>query len=255
MKNRLYRSFMIQSLLTLVLVTSIMFYYERKISNINNTNSQQMSSLKINDIKLTEEANTYKYLYDTQESSVKEYREKYNKVNDELTKLKTQIYISKQKEMNVSRGDYSSKNLSDYSIMTVDELNEWIKERAPEDSPFIGKADVFLKASADTNLDPKYLVAHAALESKWGKSNIAQSKNNYFGIGAFNATPTSSSYTFNTGLESGIIEGSEWIKQNYFNKGQTTLNGMIYGGPAYCQLSDGTPDQKWIDRITNIIYK
>lgn len=175
--------------------------------------------------------------------------------NIELNKLREVVKESQQYDANrYSRGSLPTKSLSKYSIVTVDEMNDWIAKRAPEGSPFIGLGAAFLEASRQADLDPKYLVAHAGLESTWGTSAIARDKHNFFGIGAFNHDPYNSAYSFNS-FEEGIIEGALWIKRNYTDNGQDSLSGMIYGDPnnTYCVTDGGNPSQHWIDTIVDII--
>lgn len=211
-------------------------------------------------------------VFGTLKYSENEYDKKINSINkqhkielekkeqekDEIQKkydeLKEEIKLSKELEESY-RYDFENKDLRTFEIYTVDEMNQWIDNRAPEDSPFKGEGEVFLEASAETGLDPKYLVAHAALESAWGESSIANDKNNYYGIGAYNSTPTSSAYTFEDSFESGIKEGAVWIKENYIEKGKNTLNKMNEGPDAYCTLDDEvTPDDSWVRKIVNIVY-
>lgn len=185
---------------------------------------------------------------------IKKVKKEKEKVENELDEIKEKIRVSKEVEEEY-RYDYENKDLTKYEIYTVDQMNEWIDKRAPEDSPFRDEGEAFLNASEKSGLDPKYLVAHAALESKWGTSNICRNKNNYFGIAAYNSSPGSSAYTFSDGLESSITEGAIWIKENYTDKGQETLDEMINGKKAYCTLDDEkTPDQKWIRKIVDIVY-
>lgn len=175
-------------------------------------------------------------------------------VENDLKNLQEEIKLSKEYE-EAHKYDYDNKDLTKFAIYTVDEMNEWIAERAPEDSPFIGEGETFLKASNESGLDPKYLVAHAALESSWGTSNIASVKSNYYGIGAYNSSPMSSSYEFDNSFEGGIIEGARWIKDNYTSKGKNTLNKMQSYSGAYCTLDDEkTPDDSWQRKIVNIVY-
>ena len=228
--------------------------YETKISTIENTKQMEIELLKTEKSNTEMERSTYKYLYDTEQKTIEDYRVQAKQSLQELDTLKNKIYLSKESELKVSRGDYPSKDLSQYAIMTVDELNDWIKERAPKDSPFIGKAEVFLKASQQQKLDPKFLVASSALESGWGRSQISRLKSNYFGITAYNATPLSSATEFKPGLENGIVQGAAWIKQMYYDEGQTSLNKMIYGKKAYCQTDNGQPSDLWIPKVTAIIY-
>ena len=48
------------------------------------------------------------------------------------------------------------------------------------------------------NINPLYILAHAILESGWGKSEIATKKNNLFGYGAYDENPMDNAFTFPT---------------------------------------------------------
>lgn len=143
------------------------------------------------------------------------------------------------------------QDLGNWSSLTEEEMNAWINSKAPSDSPFRNQGAIFIQAGEESGLDPRYIMAHAALESAWGTSKIAKDKNNYFGIGAFDSSPYSSAYTFNSGLAAGIIEGAKWIAKNYYNGdyGQTTLRRMRW--------NDGThqyaTDPEWDSKIAKIM--
>lgn len=184
---------------------------------------------------------------------ISELKEKNASLKTELEELQILVNGSIQYDANhYSRGSLSTKPLDKYAYISAEELNEWIAERAPSDSPFIGQGAAFLEAARQSGLDPKYIVAHAGLESSWGNSEIARDKFNFFGIGAFNHDPYNSAYTFSS-FEEGIIEGALWIKRNYTDEGQNTLSSMIYGDKAYCVDDSGQPSQSWIDKIVSII--
>lgn len=144
--------------------------------------------------------------------------------------------------------DYRKENLGSYSPLTAEQINEWIAQKN-SGSPFNGNGQVFVDAANATGLDPRYIVAHAALESGWGTSRICKEKNNYFGIGAFDSSPYSSAYSFNSGLAAGIIEGVKWIKTNYYDRGQRSLYKMRH--------NDGThqyaTDPEWDIKIAKIM--
>lgn len=187
--------------------------------------------------------------------TIEDLENKSQQQSEKLAKLEKVIAESKQYDANnYSRGTLENKPLNKYAVISVDELNQWIAERAPEGSPFIGKAEIFLQAAKESELDPKYIIAHAGLESAWGTSPIAEDKYNFFGISAYNHDPYNSAKTFES-FKQGIIEGAKWIKRNYTDKGQDTLSKMIYGNKnnVYCVNDDGTPSQSWIDKIVNII--
>lgn len=134
--------------------------------------------------------------------------------------------------------------------LTAGQLNEWINSNAPEGSLMYNQGEAFMEAGKVSGLDPRYLVAHAAQETGWGTSNIVKDKNNFYGIGAFDATPYSSAYGYD-GAKAGIVEGSKFIADEYYSQGQTTLSSMLRdpsgGGHNYAT------DPGWADKIANIM--
>ena len=215
---------------------------------------------QIQNLKIENEALEYTNLsYQEEDINNKQLIEELKVKNSDLAsqveELQTLVNVSLQYDANnYSRSSLSTKPLDKYAVISVDELNKWIAERAPSGSPFIGQAEAFLEAAKQSGLDPKYIVAHAGLESGWGTSAIAQDKFNFFGIGAYNHDPYNSAYTFSS-FKQGIIEGALWIKRNYTDEGQNTLSSMIYGDPdnVYCVDDTGEPSQSWIDKIVSII--
>lgn len=235
----------------IILLTTIISYYQQKIVKIKNTN--QISMTKLNDTYKEQilKLRTYEYLYKENKKDFDKLENDYKTLKKEYSDFKKNIAYVKSKKQ-YSRG--ISNDLTKFNPITTQELNGWIKQKAPANSPFIGKGDMFIKASHESGLDPKYIVAHAALESGWGTSKISKTKNNYFGIGSFNNTPYDSSHRF-YGIEQGIIEGSKWIADNYINKGQNTLEKMIFGAKAYCETDTGLPDSRWIYKINSIMTR
>jgi beta-N-acetylglucosaminidase len=120
---------------------------------------------------------------------------------------------------------FRNQNLKQQSNMTAAEVDAWINSKAPAGSIMRGKGAAFVKASQESGLDVKYLVAHAAEETGWGTSNIAKKKGNMFGIGAYDSSPMASAFQFG-GVDAGIVEGAKWIAKNYTNKGQDTIYKM-----------------------------
>jgi len=128
---------------------------------------------------------------------------------------------------------WTSSNVADHDLGTTvdtinaENMNAWIIGTRPSNNGFAGMGETFIQAGQKSGLDPRYILAHAALESAWGTSPIYLNKNNAFGIGAFDATPYSSAYTFETGAD-GIIQSAVWIAENYYNSSysQKTVNQM-----------------------------
>ena len=138
------------------------------------------------------------------------------------------------------------QDLGNWPAISVDEMNQWIASKAPSNSPFIGQGEVFIQAAQESGLDPRYIMAHAALESGWGTSKIARDKNNYFGIGAFDSSPYQSAHTFDAGLAAGIIGGAKWIAKNYYNGDykQRTLFSMRWNNNVHQYATDPEWDKK-----------
>ena len=136
--------------------------------------------------------------------------------------------------------------------ITTDHMNtiiEYWDSKFSGDSPFKGQGQMFIDASIASGLDPVYILAHAGVESAWGTSEIATTKYNYFGIGAFDHAPLTSSFTISNNMYDGIISGAVWIASNYYNNNQTSLYSMRYnnGTNEYCTSTT------WIYEITDII--
>lgn len=134
--------------------------------------------------------------------------------------------------------------------LNAGQLNNWIRATSPG-SPFNGQGNVFMEAQKQSGLDARYILSHAALESGWGRSNIAKRYNNYFGIGAFDNDPNNAKNFSNSGLASGIINGAKWIAKNYYNSSykQTTLYKMRNNNGVHQYATD----PNWHNKIANIM--
>ena len=156
-----------------------------------------------------------------------------------------------------SASEIANQDLRKYTDISEAQFNEWLGTKKKNTKPFTNvDANIFLNASNKTGLDPRYIMAHAAWESAWGTSRIAKDKNNYYGIGAYNKSPYASAKTFNTAAD-GILAGAEWIKTNYTDRGQYTLNTMINDPSGnkhnYAVFDNGAPNTDWVKGISTIM--
>ena len=159
--------------------------------------------------------------------------------------------------VSVSNAKYwTNKNIAYHDLgwtlngLSAGQLNNWIRAKAPG-SPFNGQGNVFMEAQKQSGLDARYILSHAALESAWGRSNIAKRYNNYFGIGAFDNDPNNAKNFSYSGLASGIINGAKWIAKNYYNSSykQTTLYKMRNNNGVHQYATD----PNWHTKIANIM--
>jgi beta-N-acetylglucosaminidase len=110
-------------------------------------------------------------------------------------------------------------------------------------SGFSGHGAAFVAAAEETGLNPIYLFAHAACESAYGTSYLAQTRHNYFGINAVDNNPGAANYMGDS-VSEGIMAGARWIKSNFYNNGYTTLASMHNAGYA--------SSANWSSDITSI---
>ena len=122
--------------------------------------------------------------------------------------------------------DVENQDLCVWADVTGEELDNFIKGYAGTDTPFYGNGALFVEIGESTGMDPVYILAHSACESGWGTSKYARERGNYFGIGAYDDNPDNA-HTMATSSgdfhPDGLLAGVQWIKQNYYDAGQTTL--------------------------------
>ncbi len=97
-------------------------------------------------------------------------------------------------------------------------------------SPMTGLGQTFMNSQNTYGVDANYLVSHAILESYWGKSQIAQTKNNLFGYGAYDSAPGQDAGLFPSEEYAILFQGWE-VRNNYLTPGSNlyvspTLKGM-----------------------------
>lgn len=146
-------------------------------------------------------------------------------------------------------------DLTSFKPVTEDQMNyiidNFAKLRGNKDTPFKDNGHLFIEASKESGLNPIYLFAHAALETGYGTSSMAKKKFNYFGIAAFDSSP-SSAYDMGDSMEDGIVNGAVWIKENFYDNGQISLYDMNFKYEDHYYASSG---HKWIDDIIWIMNK
>ena len=125
--------------------------------------------------------------------------------------------------------------LNTWQAITEEELSGWLASKRKGNKPYRPEdAKLFMQASQNAQLDPRYLVAHSAEETGWGTSKICRTKFNFYGINAQDHDPANLAYTY-TNIEDGVTGGGKWIADNYTTKGQETLYKMVHdsGGHNY----------------------
>ena len=134
--------------------------------------------------------------------------------------------------------NYTSEELDKvYSLMNI------------QGSRLAGKGAIFKEAEERYQINALYLIAHSALESSWGRSQIAKDKNNFFGIAAYDTTPYDSAKSFDD-VDKGILGAAKWIRENYIDNGRTYLGNKASGmNVLYAS------DPYWGEKIASIMMR
>ena len=130
---------------------------------------------------------------------------------------------------------------------TAEELDKVYSLMNIKGSRLAGKGAIFKEAEERYQINALYLIAHSALESAWGRSQIAKDKNNFFGIAAYDTTPYDSAKSFDD-VDKGILGAAKWIRQNYIDNGRTYLGNKSSGmNVLYAS------DPYWGEKIASIM--
>ena len=139
------------------------------------------------------------------------------------------------------------KNLTEPTNYSADELNRVYSMMNIRNSRLAGKGAIFKEAEKRYGVNALYLMAHSALESAWGRSQIANDKNNFFGIAAYDTSPYDSAKRFDD-VDKGILGAAKWIRENYIDRGRDHLGNKATGmNVRYAS------DPYWGEKIASIM--
>lgn len=141
------------------------------------------------------------------------------------------------------------KDLTEATNYSAEDLDKVFSLLNIDNSLLENKGATFKEAEKHYHINALYLLAHSALESDWGRSNIAKDKNNFFGITAYDTTPYLSAKTFDD-VDKGILGASKWIKENYIDRGRTFL-----GNKASGMNVEYASDPYWGEKIASVMMK
>lgn len=139
------------------------------------------------------------------------------------------------------------KNLTEPTNYNADELNRVYSMMNIRNSRLAGKGAIFKEAEKRYGVNALYLMAHSALESAWGRSQIANDKNNFFGIAAYDTSPYDSAKKFDD-VDKGVLGAAKWIRENYIDRGRDHLGNKATGmNVRYAS------DPYWGEKIASIM--
>ena len=148
---------------------------------------------------------------------------------------------------------FQFSNLKSRSNYTAADINRLYSLMGANNGKLAGKGATFKAAEQKYGVNALYLVAHSALESAWGKSQIAKDKNNFFGIAAYDSTPYTSATKFDD-VDSGILGAARWIDRNYLSNKGYPANGAYLGNKAGGMNVNYATAPYWGESIASIMF-
>lgn len=127
-------------------------------------------------------------------------------------------------------------DLANKTEITTDDMNYLIDHYLSihPGSALKGCGQAFITASNHTGLDPLFFLALCGIESGWGTNKTHVDLNNPYSFGMY-GDGTHGGYSLGQTFSEGIVNGADYIYDNYYKNGQTTLYLMNhYGDHSYC---------------------
>lgn len=119
------------------------------------------------------------------------------------------------------------------SGLSLEQFKKVLADSKDVNNIFSENAEYFYYIEQQYNINGIFVAAIGIHESAWGTSKIAQNKKNLFGYGAYDSSPYSSSYSFDTYAE-GIDLIARVLVKYYLNpKGTAIYNGETASGKYY----------------------
>lgn len=160
------------------------------------------------------------------------------------------LYSNPRKmSVNNAENKYQYLKLNKFRKVNVAQLDEYLSAiNTGKKNVFKDKAEVFVNAAKEYNIDPIYLVAHTLVETGYGSSKLAQGIKdingvtvyNFFGIGAVDSSPIDGGIDVAskegwTSIDKAIYGSAKWLANNYIHSPsyhQNTLYKMRYNKTA-----------------------
>lgn len=168
------------------------------------------------------------------------------KKQEELRREQEELRQAQEKERKekMVRTYYTSSDVSQPSLLTAEELNIAI-----EGTGLQGLGQYFYEAEQAYGVNSVFLLSIAILESGWGNSTLAQTKNNLFGYQAYDNDPNKAMY-FSSKAEAIDTVGSHLAK-NYLRSDGKYYNGATPAGVNVMYCSSG----EWASKVVSIMNK
>ena len=162
-------------------------------------------------------------------------------VNSEALTYINPNYTNEQIEENyggLSRTKALSKlsfnmNLNTPSGLSLEQFKKVLTDSKDTNKIFYNNAEYFYYIEKQYNINGIFVASVGIHESNWGKSKIANNKNNLFGYGAYDSNPYNGAYTFSNYSECIDLIARVFVKYYLNPAGTKIYGGEIASGKYY----------------------
>ncbi|MCI6465873.1 MAG: glucosaminidase domain-containing protein [Faecalicatena sp.] len=140
------------------------------------------------------------------------------------------------------------------TVYSASQLNSKINARTDSSSKMWNIGNSMVSHQNTYGVNALLMAGLAANESAWGKSPIAQSKNNLFGLNAVDSSPGASanSYSNPDACVRNFAEG--WMSKRYLNPKNSNYYGGYFGNKASGINVKYASDPYWGEKAANIAW-
>ena len=154
----------------------------------------------------------------------------YDNYNTMITDYKNNVRNNAVNPNNPYYSYFQYLPMRSQTTYTGSQISNYLNNKAGSTSKLYNTGDIFIKYQNKYGVNALMAASFAALESGWGKSNIALNKNNLFGLNATDNNPGGNADTFSTVDDCIMNFTSSWMSKRYLNPTYTSLfRGGYFG--------------------------
>ncbi|PRO66989.1 S-layer homology domain-containing protein [Alkalicoccus urumqiensis] len=153
---------------------------------------------------------------------------------------------------------FNTMGVKTQSSYTAEDLNRYIEANAPSgrNSKLLGEGEAFIEAQNRFGINALFILGAAIHESGWGTSQIAQDKNNLFGLRATDDNPYGNADEFNSVQDAVFYFADYYIRRGYTNIDHPTrYTGAFLGNKGAGFNVKYASDMFWGQKIAGHMYR
>ena len=181
----------------------------------------------------------------------------YNDMKTMINDYKNNTYTSSINPNNPFYSYYQYLSLRTKTTYNADNINQFINRGTGNNpsSKLYNTGEAFINAQNNFGINAALMLAIGINESGWGNSNIAQTKNNLFGLGAVDSNPYLASGSFNSPADCIDAFAYSWLSYGFIQPGDWRFKGANLGNKAEGLNLAYASDPFWAEKAANNYFE